>query len=123
MDQGPVRPPPTPPWNLSDVRELSLAVLRQLLAGVGLAGLTAVVWAALGTTDVATLFPLTLVLMAAIMPMFTFLSVRVDMSMHLDRLGQASQAPGDEDADGLTSAGTFLFVSIPMALLGAVLGL
>ncbi len=57
------------------------------------------------------------------MPMFTFLSVREDMAMHLDRLGQSSQGPGEEDIDGLTSLGTLLFVSLPMVALATALGL
>lgn len=81
------------------------------------------VGAALSTGSFSGRLPLTLMVAAAIMPMFTFVSVRADMAMHLDRLGQSSQAPGEEDVDGLTSLGTLLFVSLPMVALATMLGL
>lgn len=123
MDQGPIKRPPAPRWRLADTVELGRAALRQLAVGLGLALAGAAAWAALSTGTFRGRLPLTLVVAAAIMPMFTFVSVRADMAMYLDRVGQASQAPGEEDIDGLTSLGTLLFVSLPMVVLATALGL
>ena len=124
MDQGPIRRPPPPRWSVGDVRELGAAVLRQLAVGSGLALVGALGWTATTSRTFADAIPITLVVAAAVMPMFTLLSNREDMAMHLDRLGQASQAPTDgDDLDGLTSVGTMLFVSVPLALAASFLGL
>ena len=123
MDQGPIRRPPTPRWRLTDTLELAAAAGRQLAVGTGLAVAAALVWSAVSANGVIDVLPLTLVVAAAVMPLFMIVSSREDMSMHLDRLGQRPQGPRDGDIDGLTSIGTLLFVSMPLALAATWLGI
>ena len=124
MDQGPIHRPPRPPWRLSDTLELAGAAARQLAIGAGLAIVAAAGWSAVSANHLRDVLPLTLLVVAALMPMFMIVSSRADMAMHLDRLGQRPQAPGDgDDIDGLTSIGTLLFVSVPLAIAATWLGI
>lgn len=125
MDQGPVRPPPRPKWSAADVRDLARSVSLVWVVALVLVVMVAVVWAAVSDLAVLdTALPSTLVV-ATTLPLFGFLSRFADASTFgwagTETVGRRNAMYGDTEVAGLTTLGVFLFVSVPLAVLGALL--
>ncbi len=121
MDQGPVRPPPPPPWSRRDLGDLARAV--GVLWGIALllAGSVTVAWVAFSDLGVGEVLTPAVLVVAALLPMFGVLSRFIDASTKgwtdTQTIGRRNSFYGDQDVAGLTTIGVFLFVSVPMALL------
>lgn len=125
MDQGPVRPPPRPTWSGADVRDLARSVALVWVVALVLVVMVAVVWAAVSDLPVRdTALPSTLIV-ATTLPLFGFLSRFADATTFgwagSETVGRQNAMYGDTEVAGLTTVGVFLFVSVPLAGVGAVL--
>lgn len=126
MDQGPVKPPPRPRWTGRDVLELAKAVgVMWIVAGL-LTATIVVIWSGVRDLSVRDTLTPSAVIVAALQPMFGILSRAIDASTKgwtdSATVGRQNAFFGDQEAAGLTTVGVFLFVSIPLALLGTLLG-
>lgn len=124
MDQGPVRPPPTPRWSLRDVADLARAIAVTWVAAILLVITMALIWSGVSDLSIGEVLTPSAIIVAALLPMFGVLSRFVDASTKgwtdTATIGRQNSFFGDQETAGLTTIGVFLFVSVPLALVGTV---
>lgn len=121
MDQGPVRPPPVPPWTRRDLVDLARAVGVVWGTAVLVVATMVAAWTSVSGLPVGEVAPASAIIVAGLLPAFGLLSRFIDASTKgwtdSATIGRRNSFYGDEDVAGLTPVGIFLFVSLPLSLL------